>query len=590
MKFPMNKFMNIFNKIILILLVANIIFANFTFLTQAEVSIFTEVEREFISKSKTLKVVSLNGIAPLSYMDMKNNIRGIGINLLDEISEATGLDFEYRLYDSVSDALASDFDIFVNAEKKYAPINMLLSQPYLESEAVLFYNKSLDPKQLDNKTYAFVAGGTLPDGIKEDRVVYYNDRADTIEAVDSGKADYGHGNAYSLAFYTLQNSYENIITIPTGKEERTYCVGVLEGNEVLLSIINKSIELVGKNRIDALVLDVASQVERKVTVLAIINLYWREIFGLLAIVIAILAYSIFISVRSQNQIEMENQRYKIVAQISNEFIFEYWIKTGTLHVSEKFNKKIDHFDNRKKIIDLLNKAIFDFKNNDCSNNVYITKLQLSNGSIAIYKIIFSHLTDKRKKVHSVIGKFIDISEEEKLKEQLLARAQSDGLTGLYNLSAIKEAIINSMKQKAEDKVDALIIIDCDKFKDINDEYGHLEGNNVLICIAKGLETTFRQTDIIGRLGGDEFGVYMHDVKSAELVKQKCQRLIYDIQKLNENVKISISVGVAMFGEQISYEKLFQRADKALYLAKNRGGSQTIVYEEDQQANKNKNFN
>lgn len=536
--------------------------------------------KNYIEESKTLKVVSLVGIAPLGYIDSKGNIKGIGINLFNEISKLTGLDFEYELYASVSDSLASGFDIYINAEKKYAPDDMLLSQPYLESEAILYYNKFVDPKQLGNKKYASVAGGSLPERIKEEQTIYYNDRADAIEAVDSGEADYGFGNAYSLAFYIMQNAYKNIVTIPTGKEERAYCAGVPEGNDILLSIINKSIAAIDKNRIDTLVLDVASQVERKITIPMIIESYWKEVFSFLIVVLAMLGYIVFLTIHSKKRIATENERYKIVAQIADDYLFEYRVNKGRLYISEKLDDKLDDktdvSDLKERIKGIFEELTKNYDDNVFKKNISIIELPFRGGGTGIFKAVFSFIKNTNGKIYSIVGKLVDITEEEKEKERLVTEAQLDGLTGLYNMAHAKKTIMEAMKKKTAGKLDALIIMDCDKFKDINDRYGHLEGNKVLKNIAKSLKTVFGKGDIIGRFGGDEFCVYMHDIPTADFARDECQRLVYSIQELNAGLKISISVGIAIFEEQTSYEKLFQKADKALYMAKKNTGSQIII--------------
>lgn len=123
-------------------------------------------------------------------------------------------------------------------------------------------------------------------------------------------------------------------------------------------------------------------------------------------------------------------------------------------------------------------------------------------------------------MYSVTGKIIDISEEEKEKEILIAKSQLDGLTGLYNATRTKDLICKSIINKGKKQIDALIIIDCDKFKDINDIFGHLKGDLVLE-----------------------------------------------------------SVGIAILKEKSTDEKLFNQADDAMYIAKKNGGARFIVYDE-----------
>ena len=79
---------------------------------------------------------------------------------------------------------------------------------HIESETILYINLLVDSSQLYEKVYAAVKGSDLPEGIKEENAIYFDTREESMEAVESGKADYGYGNAYSVSFYTLQNNFK----------------------------------------------------------------------------------------------------------------------------------------------------------------------------------------------------------------------------------------------------------------------------------------------------------------------------------------------------------------------------------------------
>lgn len=124
--------------------------------------------------------------------------------------------------------------------------------------------------------------------------------------------------------------------------------------------------------------------------------------------------------------------------------------------------------------------------------------------------------------------------------------------------------------------DALIVIDCDKYKHINDTFGHLQGDKILVNISNGMTKTFRQSDIIGRIGGDEFCVYIKDIPSADFVVSRCQQLKTLVEKMNGDFKVTLSMGIAMLENETSYDDLFRKADKALYEAKKNGGNQIYL--------------
>lgn len=539
---------------------------------------FTREERDYIAEGVVLKAASIDGGAPLHYLDSKGEIKGIAVEVLREIAALSGLIIEYRLYDSIDEAANSGADIFFGVTKGYATPGTILSKPYLISEAILYYNVSLDPNRLDGKRFAAIKGGTLPEGISEDNTIFYKDREEALDAVETGKADYGIGNAYSVAFYTLQNDYKNIISIPREREEREYCIGLAGENALLLSIINKSIEAIDEKRMQTLILDVTSQVERKITLSAIVEAYGREIIAVIFMIVAVLLVSVILNVRANRRLELQNRRYEILSSVSNEFLFEYGIKTRRLELSRKFSELIDLQEGNAAAATLLKDLCSDLGGGEMDEKMPTIELPLADGGRAVFKVIFSRICNESGKPYSIIGKLVDISEEVSEKEKLLTKSRLDGLTGLYNAATAREMIKKSMKANGKGKKDALIIIDCDNFKKINDTYGHLEGDLVLKNISKALQFTFRQSDILGRIGGDEFSAYLHGVPSVDFVISRCWQLVALIQKLNEDFAVTVSVGLAIFEGEKVYEELFMEADSALYFAKMSGGAHIAVYE------------
>jgi diguanylate cyclase (GGDEF)-like protein len=543
--------------------------------TNKKILILTDEEKKYIFENPKVKAVSLSGSAPIQFIDANGNVQGISIRVLEEISHMTGLIFECELYDSYDEAIPiNEYDIVFGIPHHYANYlfdDMILSKPFLKSQTILYVNSSLDSNELDDKIYAAVEGSYLPEGIKEENSIYFYTREDSLNAVESGLADYGYGNAYSVAYYTLLNDYKNIVTIPKGKENREYCIGFLKKNDILISIINKSIDSIDNNVMNNLILDVTSHVDRKISLSMIIDTYTKEILIMIFIIISIISYSITFWIKTTSKLKIQNKRYETLSEISNEHIFEYNIKNHELLLSDKSTKLFktpEDLNNLKKNLkDILDKAI--------SNESYaIMKISLSSGKTSIFKAIFSYVYNG-KNINSIIGKLIDISDEMLEKEKLISKSKTDGLTGLYNALATKEQIERRLKNKNDTYIDALALIDIDNFKSINDNFGHLKGDHALMNIGKNLKTTFRKTDILGRIGGDEFCIYLKDIPSVNFVEDKCRQLCDSIDKTNAEIPVSISIGVAMAKNHTTYEELFKMADSALYEGKNSGKGKTI---------------
>lgn len=169
------------------------------------------------------------------------------------------------------------------------------------------------------------------------------------------------------------------------------------------------------------------------------------------------------------------------------------------------------------------------------------------------------------------------------QERLERKASRDTLTGLLNKGAAQRRIekylraLNPRKDHA-----ALLLIDADGFKEINDTFGHLFGDAVLTDMGMIIEKHFRHSDVVGRIGGDEFLVLFRNVPSLQILRDRCQQIVSAMAKTYENGKdtlpFSISIGVSLFpAHGKTYTDLFRHADKALYEAKRCGKNQFVVY-------------
>lgn len=168
------------------------------------------------------------------------------------------------------------------------------------------------------------------------------------------------------------------------------------------------------------------------------------------------------------------------------------------------------------------------------------------------------------------------------KERILLKKQirKDPLTGLLNAVAARDLVTLKLAED-RNRSTALFIVDIDHFKEVNDEYGHLAGDCVLKDVAKILDKVFGPDGIIGRLGGDEFLIYIGDAKSSEALKEKCVRLSREIRgiRLPDGCnEITVSIGVVCTGGSRQYEELFMKADRALYDAKRSGRDRYAVAE------------
>lgn len=167
----------------------------------------------------------------------------------------------------------------------------------------------------------------------------------------------------------------------------------------------------------------------------------------------------------------------------------------------------------------------------------------------------------------------NIDEEKRRELFMLEEMQKDSLTDLFNKAATQQHV-RSILQKEPEALFAFIILDIDNFKSVNDRFGHAAGDKVLVEFAQTLREQFRDGDVMGRIGGDEFVVFMK-IPNKEILEKKLRGLT---DSLHRNItidagecEISASIGAAVAPEAGNdFETLYKKADKALYATKKRG--------------------
>lgn len=191
--------------------------------------------------------------------------------------------------------------------------------------------------------------------------------------------------------------------------------------------------------------------------------------------------------------------------------------------------------------------------------------------------------DENKPVH-VIGLLTDINDLKRENASLQEQASRDSMTNLLNRMAMQEQVERRLLCKP-DRQYAFLLLDIDRFKLINDQFGHVTGDAVLRWVAAYLTEHFRENDLIGRLGGDEFCVFLTGIASEQAIQEKMRRLVQAIRKASQFDQtippVSVSLGVAFYpGDSRAFLELYQHADAALYQVKRAGGNGAAFYGRD----------
>nr|MCR5691894.1 GGDEF domain-containing protein [Eubacterium sp.] len=165
-----------------------------------------------------------------------------------------------------------------------------------------------------------------------------------------------------------------------------------------------------------------------------------------------------------------------------------------------------------------------------------------------------------------------LEKTEKKEQNLIRRADYDSLTNLYNRGAFEKNINNKLKE-INDNTSAFVLFDIDNFKDVNDNFGHDMGDKILTLIAYTLQESFGEGNILGRIGGDEFAVFIPDLPEEDLttVKEKIANINRQMSADNASFPaITFSVGISLNFQGDNFKDAYGRADDAVAYVKKHG--------------------
>ena len=180
------------------------------------------------------------------------------------------------------------------------------------------------------------------------------------------------------------------------------------------------------------------------------------------------------------------------------------------------------------------------------------------------------------------GYLLDITAERELQEQLRLQALFDPLTGLANRALFHEQLEHAVSIRTENEPGtAVVFIDLDEFKQINDQYGHSVGDEVLAILGARLKTVIRAGDSVARLGGDEFAVLLTSVRepaeAAIVAERLLEQITAPIDVAGRHLSLTASIGIALGS---SGAELLKQADAAMYRAKSNGDAAYAFYDDE----------
>ena len=290
------------------------------------------------------------------------------------------------------------------------------------------------------------------------------------------------------------------------------------------------------------------------------------------------------------------ERNQIIVDQSGGIVFEWDQKSDTMYLSNRWNEHFGYPPVTKNYgtqmgiathfhpddLPTVRNAILEIRSNGASANLDV-RIADSNARYLWTRISATGIRDENGELTRIIGILQDVDALKRAELALKERAERDALTKLYNKTSAQQLATNYLFERDPDSHAALVMLDLDNFKAVNDNYGHLYGDTVLSQMGATLRQMFRSNDIIGRIGGDEFLILMRDIPNAELAVTRCGQLLDTLRPMLENLapgyNLSCSIGAALVPEHgVSYTDLFRRADEALYVSKKAGKNTFTVYD------------
>ena len=296
------------------------------------------------------------------------------------------------------------------------------------------------------------------------------------------------------------------------------------------------------------------------------------------------------------QLYIETERFKLIEEAIDNTEYDYDVDGDNLSVSRKDSGGIRHWkniDNAMKggqafkaihpdDMDVV-KSVFDSAVKNAGKGVVEYRMALKGEAYLWYRLNYASFEGKNDRIIRIVGSAKDITDEKLEQERLRSEAERDGMTGLLNKTAMQLYSAAHLSKSDFNDCHALFMIDTDNFKSVNDTLGHGTGDDTIKFVAENIRNVFRDTDLVGRMGGDEFMVLMSHT-TLDIARDRARRLNdrirSDVESGGESVHISCSIGIAFFAKDgEDYDSLFRAADSALYEAKESGKDCYRIYGE-----------
>lgn len=285
----------------------------------------------------------------------------------------------------------------------------------------------------------------------------------------------------------------------------------------------------------------------------------------------------------------EQRRIQMLAEASNAVVVHYDVRSGiarTIMNVRKKNGSIRIMEFLRTDIDnewraMIHPDYFDtflalFREGEGLGETFTIQARLRyDRTYRWYRVTGHGVYDDAGQLLRIVATLEDIHAEKQEEMKLLKKTELDPATGVLNRAALEKRVCHILANEQGKRMGVFMIIDLDKFKHINDCYGHLEGDRVICEFAAVLKRLFRSSDVIGRMGGDEFAVFFCGCFTPEQIAGRAQKVCDEVKGIMDSPGdlpgSSCSIGIAVSEDcRKSFRRLYKEADGALYNQKKHG--------------------
>jgi diguanylate cyclase (GGDEF)-like protein/PAS domain S-box-containing protein len=303
-------------------------------------------------------------------------------------------------------------------------------------------------------------------------------------------------------------------------------------------------------------------------------------------------------VRTEKALRESEERYALAAQGSNDGLWDWDLRTNKMHISPRWKAMLGYDDDeighapeewldriKQEDAARVRRQIQEHLKGLTPNLEIEHRIRRKDGTYCWVLGRGLAVRDEHQVPYRMAGSLTDISERKQAEEKLVYDAFHDALTGLHNRAMFMERLEATLTRslRRRDSPFAVLFLDLDRFKVVNDSLGHAIGDKLLIEVAGRLRDSLRQVDTIARLGGDEFGVLLEDIGQPAQAVKVAERILkalgvaFDLE--GHTVFTTASIGIALSGSHITHpEEMLRDADIAMYRAKQLGRSCYVVFD------------